>query len=104
MPGPVQELHWQVPGTPEGGTVLARTLPYSTLGSTTVPMGPKNDPRLDPTTRAAPVAILHQDRQNEKKKWRSECICRASGLGSVLGLHAVTGPSKILGQVLRLPV
>ena len=79
MPGQVQEL--QVPGTPEGGTlarVLARTLPYTGQyfkkicanrdGAEERSVPCPDDPRNQ-------WQFFNKIEQNEKRKWRSECIC-----------------------------
>ncbi len=82
MPGQVQEL--QVPGTPEGGT-LAWYLPVScpTLGSTSVPLKKNSANRDGAEERSMPCPddprnqwqFFDKIEQNEKRKWRSECIC-----------------------------
>ncbi len=99
MPGQVQEL--QVPGTPEGGSlarVLARTLPYT--GQYYSILLPRKIARHEPggaEERSVPCPddprsqwqFFNKIEQNEKRKWRSECICCGQMYWDVT-------PSKIL--------
>ena len=85
MPGQVQEL--QVPGTPEGVPWLGYLpVPCPTLGSTSVPLKKiVREPGDGAEERSVPVPCPDDPRnqwqffnkieQNEKRKWRSECIC-----------------------------